>query len=61
MPDNNEIARDLTVIYLQKHSKENVSMEELLKEYKETHKKFEDILKDPPAKVKILDRRALGL
>ena len=61
MPSNNEIARDLTVLYIQSNYDKNLSPEDLIKLYKETNKKFEDLLKEPPAKVKSFDRSLLGL
>ena len=59
MPNNNEIARDLTVIYLQTHCDKNLSPEDLIKLYKETNKKFEDLLEEPPAKVIFFDKNKL--
>lgn len=61
MPNNNDIARDLTVIYLQNDFDVNLSPKELVQKYKETYKIFEDELKEPVPKVKLLDRRKLGL
>lgn len=61
MPNNNDIARDLTVIYLQNNFDVNLSPKELVQKYKETYKIFEDELKEPVPKVKLLDRRKLGL
>ncbi|WP_294363709.1 hypothetical protein [uncultured Clostridium sp.] len=61
MPNNNDIARDLTVIYLQNNFYVNLSPKELVQKYKETYKIFEDELKEPVPKVKLLDRRKLGL
>jgi len=58
MPDNNEIARDLTVIYLQNRYNKNVSDQDLVKKYKETYEKFEVIL-NPVSKVTFLDQNAL--
>ena len=59
MPSNNEIARDLTVIYLQNNYDKNLSPEDLIKLYKETHKKFEDLLAEPLAKVILFDKNKL--
>jgi hypothetical protein len=60
MPDDCDIARDLTVIYLQNNFDKNLSPEDLIKKYKETYKKFEDILSNEPVpKVQILDKRTL--
>lgn len=56
MPDNEEMARDLTVIYLQKHIDENVSKEDLIKNYNETYKSFISLLSEPPSKVVFHDR-----
>lgn len=61
MPNNNDIARDLTVIYLQNNFDVNLSPKDLVQKYKETYKIFEDELKEPVPKVKLLDRRKLGL
>jgi len=61
MPNNNDIARDLTVIYLQNNFDVNLSPKELVQKYKETYKIFEDELKEPVPKVELLDRRKLGL
>ncbi|SCJ98935.1 Uncharacterised protein [uncultured Clostridium sp.] len=61
MLDNNDIARDLTVIYLHNNFDTNLSPKELVQKYKETYKMFEDELKEPVPKVKILDRRDFGL
>ncbi|MGN2336840.1 hypothetical protein ACTFIN_01770 [Clostridium cagae] len=59
MPDNENIARDLTIVHLQSNYDKNLSPEDLIKVYKETYKKFEDALKEPVAKVQILDRHSL--
>lgn len=59
MPDNKDIARDLTVIYLQNNFDSSLSPEDLIKEYKETYKKFEDALEEPVSKVTFLDRNSL--
>lgn len=62
MPSNDDIARDLTVIHLQNNYDKNLSPEDLIKVYKETYKMFEDALRNEPVpKVKIIDRRELGL
>lgn len=61
MPDNDNIARDLTVIYLQNNFDANLSPKELVQKYKEIYKMFEDELKEPVPKVEFLDRRDLGL
>jgi len=59
MPSNNEIARDLTVLYLQNNYVKNLSPKDLIKLYKETHKKFEDLLAEPLAKVIFFDKNKL--
>lgn len=60
MPNNSDIARDLTVIYLQNNYDKNLSPEDLIKLYKETYKKFEDTLKKQPLpKVQFFDRSEL--
>lgn len=61
MLDNNDIARDLTVIYLQNNFDTSLSPKDLIQKYKETYKMFEDELKQPVPKIKILDRKDLGL
>lgn len=61
MPDDCDIARDLTVIYLQNNFDKNLSPENLIKKYKETYKKFEDLLSEPAPTVQIFDRKKLGL
>jgi len=50
----------MIVIYLQNNFDKNLSPEDLIKKYKETYKKFEDILSNEPVpKVQILDKRTL--
>jgi hypothetical protein len=62
MPDKDEIARDLTIIYLQNNFDKNLSPEDLVQKYKETYKLFEDAFKNEPVpKAQILDRRSFGL
>ena len=57
MPTDSEIARDLTVIYLQNHYDKNVSDKDLIEKYRETYKKFEDVFNsEPVSKVKVIDR-----
>ena len=48
MPDNKDIARDLTVISLQNNFDKNLSPEDLINKYKETYKMFEDTFKKKP-------------
>ncbi len=61
MPNDEQIARDLTVIYLQNNYDENLSPEDLIKTYKETYKKFEDTFKNQPVpKIKLIDRKDFG-
>ncbi|OAA93044.1 hypothetical protein [Clostridium coskatii] len=55
MPDTEDIARDLTVIYLQNNFNKNLSPEDLVKKYKEVYKKFENASKEPIQNVQILD------
>lgn len=60
MPNDEQIARDLTVLYLQNNFDINLSPEDLIKMYKETYEKFEDILSNEPVpKVQIFDKRTL--
>lgn len=62
MPNDEEIARDLTVIYLQNNFDKNLSPENLIEKYKETYEKFEDILNNQPvSKVQVLNRKDFGL
>lgn len=62
MPNDEEIARDLTVIYLQNNFDENLSPKNLIEKYKETYEKFEDILNNQPvSKVQVLNRKDFGL
>lgn len=62
MTTDKDIARDLTVIYLQNNYDENLSPEDLIKLYKETYTKFENVFNSQPTpKVKVLNRKDLGL
>ncbi|MGJ0908850.1 hypothetical protein [Clostridium botulinum] len=62
MPNDEQIARDLTVIYLQNNFDKNLSPEDLIEKYKETYEKFEDILRNEPvSKVQVLNRKDFGL
>lgn len=56
MPDTEEMARDLTVIYLQIHSDKDISEGELIKKYKETFEKFKNMLADPPCTATLKSR-----